>query len=77
MLSLEHCATRVGGDALGGVHCDGVAEAEVFPDVVVIKDDAGFVVEALGRNMIRLRIDCGDPPSVAVAHGGEPLSVGC
>ncbi len=56
MSSRSTAMLGVDGDALGGVRGDGVAEADVFPDVVVFEDDASFVVEAFGRNTIRLRI---------------------
>jgi hypothetical protein len=44
----------VGGDALGGVHGDGVAQFDVLAQVVVVEDGAGVVGEPFGGHPIRL-----------------------
>ncbi|MDO3403235.1 hypothetical protein QWI29_24600 [Mycolicibacterium neoaurum] len=68
MAEFACCGAGVSGDALGRVHSGGVAETDVFPDVIAFKDDPGLVVEAFGGNTIRLCIDCGDSPTVSVTH---------
>ena len=71
----EDGVAGVGGDALGGVHGDRVAEADVLAQVVAFEDDAGAVVEAFGGNAIGLRVDAGHPPPVPVAHRRHRLSL--
>jgi hypothetical protein len=54
----------VGGDALGGVHGDGVAEPDVLAQVLVVEDDACAVGEPFGGKAIRRWVDCGDAPTL-------------
>ena len=72
----EHGVAGVGGDTLSGVHGHRVAEADVLAEVVVVEDDAGPVVETLGSKAIRLGVDRGDAPAVAVAHRRQRLGIG-
>jgi hypothetical protein len=58
----------VGGDALGGMHGDRVAEAHMIAEVVDVEGDADFVVEAFGGNTVGLCIDGGDPRPVSVTN---------
>jgi hypothetical protein len=58
----------VGGDVLGGVHGDRVAQRDVLPQIVGVEDDAGVVGEPFGGNPIGVGIDGDDAPAVAVAH---------
>ena len=55
----EHGVGGVGGDALGGVHGDGVAVGDVLANVVAVEDDAGVVVEASGGEAVVVGVDGG------------------
>jgi hypothetical protein len=57
----------VGGDALGRMHRNCVAQGDVLGEVVGVEDDAGVVGKALSGNPIRVWVDGGDAPAVAVA----------
>jgi hypothetical protein len=58
----------VGGGSLGGVHSYGVAMIDVFSQIIPAKNNAGAVIEPLRGQPVRLGVDCGDTPPVAVAH---------
>lgn len=72
----EDRETCVGGDPLGGVHGDGVPEADVLADVFVAEENPGIVVEPFGRNTIRHGVDGCDSPPVSVAHRRQRFGVG-
>jgi hypothetical protein len=58
----------VGGDALGGVHGDGVAVGDVFADIVVGEGAQCLVVEAAGDDAVVVLVDPGDAPALSVAY---------
>src|SRR5262245_38110964 len=64
----ENSVGAVGGDALGGVHGDGVAVGDVLSQVVAGEDGACVVVEAAGGDAVVVDVDRVDAPAVAVAH---------
>jgi hypothetical protein len=59
----------VGGDAVGCVRSDGVAEGDVFVQVVVVEHGDGVVVQASCGEAVVVGVDGGDAPAVAIAHG--------
>jgi hypothetical protein len=54
------------GDTLRRVHRGGVAERHVLTDVIPGEHDAGRIGEPFGRKTIRVGVDRGHPPAVAV-----------
>ncbi len=64
----ENGEAGVGGDSLGGVHGNGVAEADVLAEIVLVEGGAGFVIEAFASDATVVGVDDDDPPPVSVAH---------
>ena len=48
----EHRVGGVGGDALGAVHGNGVAQNDVLAQVLILEDGAGPVIETFGGDAI-------------------------
>src|ERR1700739_496040 len=64
----EHGVCGVGGDALGGVHADGIAVGDVLAQIVAGKGGAGAVVEAAGGGAGGLGVGGEHPPTGAGVH---------